>query len=74
MSVGDFDEIICPCFSFEVDPDAEPSICLCGHSQNVHAAHASRTVVLDPDEPYDPAMAQKALRMMERWNDEISGP
>ena len=68
------DETLCPCFGFDADPDAEPGICLCGHQESAHTAHASCTVVLDPDEPYDPAMTQKALRIWERWNDETSRP
>jgi hypothetical protein len=70
--MSDFTET-CPCLWFEADPDEQQEQrCLCGHLPAEHDATVGCSVVLDPHEPYDPALTVKALRIAERWFNERS--
>jgi hypothetical protein len=63
----------CPCTSF--DRDGFDGRCIvCGDTEEQHDGfRGACTVMIQPNDPYDPELTARALRMVARWQPDFSG-
>ena len=67
MAMGEPEE--CPCWTFEADPE-NPTSCWCGDPEVDHDDTGNCRVQHPVDGPYDPAITERALRMVRHWEKE----